>query len=157
GNAPIQARRRTGDAKVFKLVVLEEAEDFIATMIRLHKRRIRFNVINEPLLMRLEFEPEIALRKLHYLAVGRIKRPIRPAFFVSEECFFLRGIKPFISLLVEFSRGMKLGEDRLNKLLVPRTGRADEIVVGEFKLLREGLPIRGELIAISLRRFPFRL
>ena len=35
GNAPVQPRRRAGDAQVFELVVFEKTEDFVAAVIGL--------------------------------------------------------------------------------------------------------------------------
>ncbi len=40
GNAPVQARRRTRDAQIFKRAVLQKAENFVAAISRRNKIRI---------------------------------------------------------------------------------------------------------------------
>ena len=153
-NAPVQPRDGPRDAKVFEHVVLEEAEDFVAPIVRLHKRRVRFEVINQPLLMRAELEPIVALLELHHFAVGGIECAVGPAVLVGQKRFFLRGIKAFVGFLIKLAGGVEFGEDGLHEFLVARLGGADEIVVGEFELLGKRLPVSGESIAIGLGVFP---
>ena len=49
---------------------------------------------------------------------------------------------------------MQFRQGRLDKFLVARFGRADEIIIRQLQLFGEGLPVRREPIAVSLRGFP---
>ena len=155
GNAPVQPRQRTRDAQVFERVVFEKAEDFIAAVIRRDERRIRFDVINEPLLMGPQLEPIVAFLQFDDLTVSRIKRPVGQAVFVSQESFFLGRVKAFVGCLVKMSCVVELRKKRLDEFLVTRLGGADEIIIGQFKFLRKRLPVGGQFVAVGLRCFAF--
>ena len=107
--------------------------------------------------MWLELEPVIVLLNFYDFAVGRIECAVGAAVLFCQKAFFFRGIKPFVGLLIKFPGGVQFGEDGLDEVLVAGAGGADEIVVGQFEFLRERLPIRGESVAVSLRRFAIGL
>ena len=133
--------------------MLEETKDFVAPVIGLDEGRVRLDVVNEPLLVRAEFEIPIRLRELHHLAVARGEGAVGQAFLLGDEGLFLRGVKPIAAGLVEVPLGMELREDGLDNFLVARLRGADEVVVREAELGDEGLPAHGQLIAIGLRGF----
>ena len=157
GNAPVQTRRRTRDAQIFQFVVLEKAEHFVAAMIRPDKRRILFDVINQPLLLLVQLEEIIFLLQFDDFAVAGIEGPIRTAVLLGQEGFLLRGIKARVGFFIDLAGLVHLREAGLDDCLVSRVGGADKIVVGQFQFFGECLPIRRQLVAISLGRFAFGL
>ena len=70
-NAPGKAVGRTGDAQVFKRIILQEPENFIAPGVGLDERVVLFNVIDEPALLVLHFEIIIVLHQPGYFPVLR--------------------------------------------------------------------------------------
>ncbi len=102
-----------------------------------------------------QLEPIVAFLQFDDFTVGRIERAVGQAIFVGQKSFLFRRVKTLVSLLVELSCFMEFRKNRLDEFLVARLGGADKIIVGQFQFSRKRLPIRGELIAISLGRFAF--
>ena len=151
GNAPVQSRCRAGNAQIFEFIIPEKPEDFIAAMVRRDKCWIFFDVINQPLLLLVQFEEVILFLQLNDFSITGIEGPIRTAILLGQECFLLRRVKTLVGFFIDLTGFVNLREAGLNDFLVARFGGADEIVVGQFQLFRKGLPILCEFIAIRLR------
>jgi len=84
-----QFKRATGRLmpQSFQCVVLQKAQHFVAAIIGLNKRRVRFDIINQPLLLRAEFEEIIIFLQLHHFTVGRIKGSVRQPVLSRSEKF----------------------------------------------------------------------
>src|SRR5450756_1353970 len=106
--------------------------------------------------MRAELEIIIVLLELDHFAVARVKGAVGQTILVREKRFFLGGIKTGVSGLVEMAGGVELCERGLYVFLVARLRGAHEIVIRQFQLLDERLPVGGEGVAIFLRIFFLR-
>src|SRR6266852_1083780 len=101
-----------------------------------------FDVVNQPGLMRLEFEVIILLLKLNHFAIRGIEAAVGQTISLSQKGLFLERIKASVKLLVKMSLGIKLGEDFLDDFFVARFGGADEIVIGQIEFCSKGPPER---------------
>ena len=156
GDAPVQARDRAGDAKVLELLAFQKAEHFVAPVVGLDERRVRLDVVNQPLLLRAQPEPVIRFRKLDDLAVGRVKSAVGAPVLVGEKSLLLGRIPTLVGLRVELAGRVQPGEDGLDEFLMARFGGADEIVVRNAELLPERTKTFREFVAERLRGFALR-
>ena len=154
-NTPLQPVGRAGNAEVLQHVVLQKSEDPIPVDFRRNERRISLQVINQPLLVVLEFEIIVLLLQFDDLAIGRIECAIGPPILFRQKRFFPGGIESMINIPIKMPFGMEPGEKPLHDFLMPRFGGANKIIIGQFQFCREGFPTRRQVVAIGLRGFPF--
>ena len=69
GNPPTQTRLRSGNTKILERLIFEESKDFVATVFRSDKIRVRLNVFNQPLLMFSQFKVVVVFEQFHHLTV----------------------------------------------------------------------------------------
>src|SRR5260370_29891556 len=124
GDAPVEARDRAGDAKVLQDIVLEQSEDFIAAALRINKRRIIFEMINQPRLAVLELKVIIFLLQLDDLTVGWIEGAVRSAIPVGEKRLFPCRVEAFVKVFVKTSFRVEFREEALDDGFMARLGGA---------------------------------
>ena len=105
--------------------------------------------------MLAQLEEIIFLLQFDDFAVGRVEGAVRQAVLLGQKGFFLGRIKARVGCFVKMAGVVDLGEAGLDEFLVARLRGADEIVVGQLQFFGKRLPVRRELVAISLRRFAF--
>src|SRR6266568_7319598 len=111
---------------------------------------IVLDIVNQPGLMRLEFEVIILLLKLNHFAIRGIEGAVGQTISLSQKGLFLEGIKTPVKFLVKMSLGIKLGKDFLDDFFMARFRGADEIVIGQIESCSKGLPERRQFIAVNL-------
>ena len=152
-----QVRRSVGRVmqRSSSLFFFEEAEDFVATVAGLDEVGIGLDVVDEPVLVRREFEVVVLFFELDDFAVEGIEGAVRQAVFLGEKGFLAWRIPAFVNLFVELAVVVKVLEDGLDDGLMAWLGGADEVVVGQAEFGGEGFPAFGEFIAVGLGGFAF--
>ena len=154
GNTPFKTLFGPADAKVLEGFVFQKTEHLIAAIIGRDKIRIRFDIINEPLLMLAEFEVIILLAQFLHLAIDGIKLAILVAIFLGQKRFLFRGIEADVFVLIKLALVVKLLKHLGHHRLMAGVRGAHEVVIGNAELLDERLPILRQPVAIRLGILP---
>ncbi len=153
GNPPREAGVRAANAKVFKFFASEKAQHLIFTVLRVNKLWMRFNVINQPLLMNAEFKIVVVFNQLLDLPPHRVKSAIGKAVSFSQKGLFFRRVKSFIGFFIKVPLFVEFIQDGGDNLFMPGFSCPDIVVVSNTKPGDEITPGSGQFIAIFLGEF----
>ena len=150
-DAPLQPLARPRDAEVVQRV-LEELQHLLLAIAREDEVLVRRQEIHEPGLVARELEEIVGLRDLGHVAEDLRPGAVGLPVLFLQELLLPGGIDPLVLGLVDPALVVQLLEQPAHDRLVPRLGRADEIVVGDAELRQQSAEGRAGFVDVLLGR-----
>ena len=152
---PCKTRFRTRDAEIFERF-LQEAERFICAVCGQNEIRMSLDVFDQPVLKTAHAEEIVGFHDVSGRSQTVRTEIAVHKILISEEAFAGNAVMPLVFRFVNQIAVIKILQSHLHDFLVPRLGRADEIIVFDPEFLPEFLKTDNGPFALFDRSDPVR-